>query len=457
MMLLRRALSLLGIDRAVAMTLLGRCWSVLAGVLTVVVIGRFLSPEMQGYYFTFVSLIGLQVMLELGLGYALVQFASHEMAALSWDLDGRLHGDAGALRRLQSLLRFALTWLGIAGVFMVAVFIPLGAGFLADKGAGEAARHAVAAWRWLVPLAALNLLLSAALSLLEGCGRVAQVGAARLAQAVIGYALLWLGLMAGAGLLALAAQSLGMLLAGLAWLLLRQRPFFRSLLAARQQLPGIAWRREIWPFQWRIAVSWGSGYLIVQLFSPLLFATHGAVPAGQFGLSLQVCGALNLVGLAWISAQVPAYGRLMARGESDTLERLFLRGLLQSGAALLAMLAVLLAVLWALLASESPYAQRLLPWPQLLWLAVVTLANHVVYAQAALLRASRQEPFMLLSLCHGLATAALAFAWVPPHGLAGAVAAHCAATLLVSLPGGTAIFLRRRRAGWAAPAAVAAA
>ena len=48
---------------------------------------------------------------------------------------------------------------------------------------------------------------------------------------------------------------------------------------APQTAAQVAWRREILPFQWRISVSWMSGYFIFQLFTPMLFTNQGAVAA----------------------------------------------------------------------------------------------------------------------------------------------------------------------------------
>ena len=72
-----------GIDRAVFFTLLGRGWNVGAGLIIIALVAHFLSPELQGYYYTFNSLIALQVFAELGLNFAIIQFASHEMAQLT--------------------------------------------------------------------------------------------------------------------------------------------------------------------------------------------------------------------------------------------------------------------------------------------------------------------------------------------------------------------------------------
>ncbi len=47
--------SVLGLDRAIAFTILARGWSSAAGLVTVALIARFLSPAEQGYYYTFGS------------------------------------------------------------------------------------------------------------------------------------------------------------------------------------------------------------------------------------------------------------------------------------------------------------------------------------------------------------------------------------------------------------------
>lgn len=56
---------------------------------------------------------------------------------------------------------------------------------------------------------------------------------------------------------------------------------------------------EIFPYQWRIALSWISGYFIFQLFNPVLFATEGAIVAGQMGMILHALIQYNLISLSW--------------------------------------------------------------------------------------------------------------------------------------------------------------
>jgi len=438
-----------GLNRAVSITLLARVWGAVVGLVTILFIGRYLTPTAQGYYYTFTSLIALQVFVELGLTYAIVQFASHEMAELTWRQDCTVDGPATSKKRLQSLLNFSMTWFGGAAVVFAAVLMPLGAlvaGF--DPGARESGQDVVQPWTWLVALSSGNLLVTAAMSVIEGCGHVVQMALLRLAQSVVAAGAAWAVLAGGGALLALVAQAGAMLVIGAAWLALAYRAFFADLLSFRSGVPGMSWWREIWPFHWRIAVSWVSGYLIFQLFSPLLFATHGPVAAGKMGLSLQVIGALNGVAMAWISTKLPMYGRMVARREGKALDHLFFRGLAQSSLVLLFCLATVLAGLWALREMGSPLAQRVLPLRLMAWMAAISLANHVIFAQAAVLRAHRKDPFMVLSVLNGAATALMALILIPAHGLDGAVAAYALATVLIGLTGGTAIFMRKRSLWW---------
>ena len=73
----------LGIDRAIGFTILARGWASVAGLVTVALIARFLSPSEQGYYYTFGSLIALQIVFELGFSFVILQMASHERAHLA--------------------------------------------------------------------------------------------------------------------------------------------------------------------------------------------------------------------------------------------------------------------------------------------------------------------------------------------------------------------------------------
>src|ERR1700719_2062578 len=89
---LRRILRFMGIDRAIGYTVLARGWAALAGLVSLLLIARTLSPAEQGYYYTFGSLVALQIVFELGFSYVILQLASHERAELSISSDYEING-----------------------------------------------------------------------------------------------------------------------------------------------------------------------------------------------------------------------------------------------------------------------------------------------------------------------------------------------------------------------------
>ncbi len=435
----------MGIDRAVFLTLFSRGWVVLSGLVSIYFVGRFLTPAEQGYYYTFNSLIALQIFVELGLNYAIIQFASHEMAHLTWQTNYTINGSPLAKRRLQSLLQFSLVWFGVAAALMIAVLLPIGLVFFHQNNASqEVPNNVTVAWTLLVIFAALNLLLTSTVALLEGCGHVAQVAGLRLRQAVITGISIWLILSMQGGLFALSASSAASTLVVSAWLWKRYRAFLKDLLCHPTDLPPMNWRKEIWPFHWRIAVSWMSGYFITQLFNPLIFHFSGPVAAGQMGMSLQVIGAINATALAWISTKAPSYGQLVARKKEIELDQAFKRDLLQSSVFLLVCFLGFLISLLILGKYFPNVTNRLLPYKLLLLMAITGALSHITSAEAVYLRAHKEEPFFILSIIHGATILSSSFALIPTMGLPGAVYAQIIAIIGVTFIGGNYIYLKRR-------------
>jgi O-antigen/teichoic acid export membrane protein len=436
-----------GLDTAVQTALLARVWTILGGCGTIFFVAHYLSAQLQGYYYTFNSLIALQLFVELGLNVALVQFVSHEMAKLAWR-DGRVAGDARSKQRMSSLLRFDLLWFGAAACLLTAVLIPLGHSFF--SGVGPAIPGIFMPWDLLVAMTGLSLVVNGLLAVLEGCNLVSQVILIRLAQAVCGGITSWVLLSMGAGLLGLAVGAGVNAAVGLAAIFLRYRTFFLDLWRSGVSGPGVHWSREIWPFQWRIAVSWASGYLIFQVMNPLIFAAKGPAAAGRLGMSLQILSALNATAMVWINTKVPTFGQLIARGERRDLDTLFRHSVLQSLLLLIGAILAVLAAVWFLQRHHFEMGGRLLEAPLFGLMCLIGLSNHLVFAQASYLRAHKQDPFMPVSVANGLVTLGSASLLVPNYGLAGALASYALGSIGIGLLGGSFVFLRKR-SEWSRP------
>jgi hypothetical protein len=450
-----KALRALGMDGAIAYAFMARMTSIIGSTGTVLLIVRFLSPVEQGYYYTLLSLVSLQLVFELGFSFVVQQLAAHECVHLELGRDGSVIGDPRAHARLASALQLSLRWYTVAALVMGIVVAPLGLLFFACHAAQGAAQ---VAWHgpWLCAVAAsmCGLWCLPFYSFIEGCGQVRAVAAMRFRQAVAAAALAWTAMLLHHGLYSPALVIVGQVGVGLVFLFARRRLLI-SLLQHRVADHAIAWNREVWPFQWRIAVSWMCTYFTVQIFIPIIFALRGAVEAGQMGMSLSITGYMTVLALVWTSTKATPFGAMIARREFYALDRFFVRTLLQS-MAVFAAIAVAVVAASALLPWVAPrLAARMVPVGVFAMLVLGAACKHVVESFAILLRCFKREPFLFQSLTVAALTLLLTTHLVPKLGNAGAALSYLAATGGAGLPIAALIFARTRRTYLAqTPAAV---
>lgn len=436
------------ITGAVSLSVLTQAWMGLAGPLTIVVIARILHPATQGFYYTFGSVLALQVFFELGLATVIVQMASHEWAHLHRRPDGLIEGASEARSRLAGLGRFSLCWYAVAGALFVAILLLGGGHFFADKAA-ESAVVWRGPWNCLVIVVGMQLLLQPLFSLIEGCNQLTSLYGIRFAQAVGTSVGLIVAMLLGAGLYSLAAGAFLRLLIGLWWLAFPQRAFVRIALSERLS-SRIDWAREVWPFQWRIAVSWLAGYIIFSLITPVMFQFHGPIVAGQMGMSLALVGAIENFAGAWINTRGPRFGVLIAHRDFSALDQLFRRSLrIALLVALVGSMVVLLVVL-VLQVSVPLYAARFLPLFPLGLLISCRVLQIPVTGMGVYLRAHKKEPLMGVSVSSAVLAGSAVWLLGRTWGPAGALAGSLAVTVAWTLPSSYFVF-RRCRAEWHQP------
>ncbi len=389
--------TVLGLDRAVGFTVLARFWGSAAGLVTVLLIARFLTPAEQGYYYTFGSLVAIQMIFELGFSFVILQMASHERARLSISADYEITGDPVAHARLASVIQKSVRWYSVAAVLLAATLVPVGFHFFSTH------QHAGPAVSWRLPwcvaalMAALNFQIDPLLSFLEGCGYVPSVARLRFMQSVTGSLLAWCALASRHGLLAPSMMLFGMASSALVWLV-RKRKLLLGLLRYQTGNHRIRWFEEVWPFQWRIAVSWFCGYFIFWLFNPVLFAYRGPVEAGQMGMSLSLVNAILNVAISWVSTKSAPFGTLIARKEYERLDRIFFQALWQAFAVSLAGALTAWTGCIYLNLQHLRFAQRLLDPLTLGLLLILMITNVIIFSEAIYLRAHKQEVFFINSI-----------------------------------------------------------
>ena len=430
------------VDRAVLFGLLTRIWSAGAGPLTALIIAVTFSPLVQGYYYTFLNLLAFQIVLELGLGSVITVFASHEWAKLKLDERGAITGEPQALSRLASLARFALYWYAYVAAALALGLATIGIGFFTVSEQGKTVQW-LAPWIALCGLTAVNVLTLPLWALLQGCGQIAQVNFFRLVDGVIKAAALWMAMLNGAGLWAIPASLAASVIWTAAYAFTRHWGFVVSLLgfvvSAR-----IAWRREILPVQWRIGVSWISGYLMFALITPALFYFQGPVIAGQMGMTWAFVSGITSLATPWLHAKTPRFGMLVASQKYSELDQVVYRTTaITVLIATVGELCVLAVVAW-INAVEHPFATRVLPLAPAAILALAETLNLVSIAQSSYLRAFKQEPFVFVSLICGTTVGASVIIFAKHYGPMWVVSAYLLG-IAIALAWGSVIFVRFRR------------
>lgn len=442
----RRILNRLEIDQAVFYAIAARAWQFVAGPISILVIAACFTPELQGYFYTFASLMGMQTLAELGLHAVIITVCAHEWSQLDLASDGTVTGDEGARHRLAALKQFVSRWYAVVGLIFVLGCGLGGAVFLNQRPA--IGIHWMAPWFCLVALNGLLLWAWAFSAMLEGCNQMAVVNRVRLLQFISGSLAVWISMAAGLGLWA-AVVSAAVRVVGDYWLIaVRYRRFWQSLSVVPTDV-AISWRKEIWPLQWKMAVSGVASYLALGLIIPVMFYFHGPVVAGQMGMTWTILTAIELAAYSWVHARGPRFGMLAARQDWTEMDRIYSRLIAISWSFYLLAVIGLCAGVWGLNALPWSLSQRLatrlLPLSPTVVFSVAFLLQHLPRCQSIYVRAHKRDPFLIAGLVSNLLLAVLVVGLGAVYGPGGAAWGYLTIVILVNVPWWSSICQRCRR------------
>mgnify|MGYP001080599171 CR=1 FL=1 len=395
----------LEIDKTVTFLLLGKVVSLLSQPITLFFISAYLNAEERGYYFTFSNIIALSIFLELGLGTILTQFASHEFAYLRWN-KGVLEGDTIPLNRTLSLMKKTINWYIIIAILFSIIIIPVGLFFFKSNST----INYVTPWILLVVFNALGLITYCFTAIMEGLGKIAEIQFMRMLQTIVGSISIWLVLFAQGKLYAAAALAIVNFLILFFWMKIKYANLLKQVSNfSKHEVEQVSWRKEIWPVQWKIAISWASGYIMFQLINPVLFKYKGAIEAGKMGMTNSLVNIVLSIGLSWIVAKTPIYGGLINKKEFDTLNAIAIKNtkiaLLVTSFCSFAMLLCIYTVFHFF----PVYRDRILPLAALVALFINALSSVIITSIACYLRAFKKEPLLFSSLVSAVITSILIF------------------------------------------------
>ncbi|WP_158904923.1 hypothetical protein [Rectinema subterraneum] len=417
-------------------------WRLISGPISLILIPLFITPEIQGFWYTFSSISALSVFADLGFTTIILQFSAHEFAFLHFSGSLDLSGPEGYRKRMASLFRFVLKWTtSIVLIAFPVIFIVGYILFIQKAGISV----------WLAPWiiysigAAIGFYASVVSSFIQGCDQVSNIQKLSLQSAIVGTLSMFISLMLHFGLYSIAISLLLANLYNLAAILIKYRKFLRTLW--KTEPDSTDWKHDILRLLWKYALSWSSGYFIFKIYTPFMFQFHGPIEAGKVGITISLVTAIFSISNTWFSANTPKLNMLVAKREWKNLDKEFRKNMILSlGTYLLGIFALFVAVFvfsgrWQFFDKLKVRFLGLMPLSMLLagWFLQIIVNGLAIY-----LRAHKEEPFVIPSVVSGIfiiATTYLSAKYLPPTMFfTGFIASY-----LYGLPWSFKIFFNKRK------------
>lgn len=438
---IKSLLRFLGVDRAIFFSNAFQAIRFLTSPVTMVLVLRYLTPEVQGYFYAFSGIVAMQTLLELGFSQNIVQFTAHEFSKLRFTSELKLEGDPVALSRIISLGRLAFVYYSLAA--LVILFVVGIGGHLFFSLSHD---HGVAwqgAWWIISTTAAFAVMVNPAWALLEGCNKVTNVAQYRCMVSLLGFFVNALALWGGAGIYVPAICSASTFLFAVGYLFFVWKRFFAQFLT-KPQHGKVSWRHEIWPLQWRVALSSMSGYFIYDIMNPIAFHFCGAVDAGRFGMSAQMVRMVFNTSMTWMYTKIPRFGILVATRQWKAFDALRNRSVLQAFLVCIAGM-ILFLVAIPLIGMYFPQVpRRFASLDVIAWLAGGYVVQVFTYSMAIELRSHKREPFAWFSVAHAILSVLCVLLLVKHLGISGEAIGYTLAVWLI-LPVAFKIYFAKRR------------
>ena len=423
---LKKLQTLLGIDGAISYTILGKGLGTITTIFTVFFIARYLSPDEQGYYYTFASVLSIQVFFELGLNNIITQFVAHESSYLILNNDYKFEGDSQYKSRLSYLLKFSIKWyLIFAGVLLITLLIA-GSFFFKKYSTVEGVVW-VLPWMLLAVSSVFNFLTSPINAFIQGLGKVKEIAQIKFYQQLVIPIIVWGGLMLGAKLFVSGLQTV--LVVAVNVFFYKRFSFFHLLfnLYKENVKEKVDYLKEIFPYQWKIALSWVSGYFTFQLFNPILFAVEGATSAGKMGMTISAATAIQAVLLSWINTKIPLFSTYIEQKKYKELDSVFisnLKRILIMGTVLYIVFVIIILAFQNTNGIIGELCRRFTTGLPLAFMSIAIGLQIPIYSWATYLRCHLKEPFLINSVVMGALSCLSAFILGSRYGTIGLAAGY---------------------------------
>lgn len=429
---LKRILKKIGVDTSIAYSSGSKILTGGSGFITIFFISLFLNEEEQGFYYTFGSIIALQVFFELGLTNIVTQFIAHENAHIIWENDHITGGDTLHISRLGHMLKFTKKWYSIITLLFFISILSGGIWFFYRYSPSSDYHLWIGPWMLVVSATAVNLFITPFLAILDGIGKIAQTSKIKFYQQLIIPIITWGAFICHGGLYVV---GIGQWCAVIIVIILIKRSELWQTLKEINTInisEKIDYLKEVFPYQWKIALSWASGYFVFQLFNPILFATSGPIVAGQMGMSLTAINGIGAFATSWIATKVPIFSKLIALKNYSELDYLFNKTMKQLSIICGTMLIVFLCFIIVINYFDLPIASRFLGILPFTLLEIAVFANQHGNGWATYLRCHKREPLLINTIVGAITCGLSTVVLGKLYGVIGMVGGYCVLRIILT-------------------------
>ena len=302
----------------------------LLGIGTIFIIVFTLSPNMQGWYYTMLSIASLYVLFEFGLSNLLIFKSANYFSKLKWSKDV-VDGDKDIIEEFYKFFKSSTLLYVYISIMSFFIIYPIGSYVLEKNNPSEVINNWKNIWFLLILFTSINLASTSVLHIYEGAGKIREIYLLRTAQQITGVLITWLLLTNNFEVISLLALPISCLSIFIIWLYVYGREV-RVIIKSNISFNAYDWRKYIGHLRLQIGFSTISLYIITQTIVPFVFYFTSPVLAGQIALTITACNMLSLVCISWIQQNIPLYSSLTASNNImlliDYLQRMLFNQLL---------------------------------------------------------------------------------------------------------------------------------
>ncbi len=251
---------------------------VIGGPVTILLVSSILTIEEMGFYYTFFSFISMAQLFEIGVGFVLKQYYSHDC---KHDENGQITAESKQI--CGRLFRFSVQWYSVLSVIYVLALIPFGFLYFADY-AGDV--NWTFAYIVLIISTSLRVSVNVFDSYLDGMQHQVALNKVRLFSSLSMSFSLWLCIYLDFKLVSLGISQLVYVLVFIAFLYKNKNEYLGEIDFKLKDYSFKSEMKRIFPLLGRTSVVWFFGYFFWNGFTLLSFKLYGAETAGMIGLSI---------------------------------------------------------------------------------------------------------------------------------------------------------------------------